>query len=119
DSLTVAFGDSADLHPPHVVDVSQFHDLFYAFPSLRSGHPANLGHEVQVGLDRHLGVQGHGLGKIANTASHFQRFGEDVVAVYRRGSRRRGKNPAKNAHGRGFSGAIWSEEPENLARLNV
>ena len=119
DALAIAFRDPANLHVAHVVDVGQLHHLVDARAAIPARNPAEMRHKKQVILHAHLRIQRDGLGKIADTATCLQGLAENVVPGNRGGAGGRRQIPTKNAHGRRLSGAIWSEESEDLAVLDV
>src|SRR5437588_9124166 len=81
-------------------------------------HAPQAAHQAQVVGHPHLAVQGRGLGQVADAEARLDRAFEDVVAGDA-GTSRAGRQVAgEDAHGRGLSRAVGTEEPQDLPAGN-
>ena len=72
DALLIALGQLADTRGAHVFDVAHLEDVLEPLANAARGQALELGHEGEVALDRHFGVQWHTLRQVADALAHFQ-----------------------------------------------
>src|SRR4029453_4444836 len=119
DALPVPLREGADQPVLDVGDRATVHHVGDPAPAIRPRHPLHLGHELEVGGDAHLGVEGHALRQIADPAPHLQGLAEYVAPGDTGRAARRRHETGENAHGRGFPGSVWSEEAHDLTRRDA
>ena len=90
-----------------------------AVAPLGGRHALDLGDEVQVLADGHVGVEGRRLGQVARAALRLDRVFEDVIpgddGLALGGRHVSGEDP----HRRRLAGAVRAEEAEDLASLDA
>ena len=81
----------------------------------RARHAAQAGAEVEVFVDRELGIDRRLLGQVAD--HRLRRFGhvEQVVVADRDAPRRGREHAGEHLHGGRLAGAVGAEEAEHLA----
>ena len=116
DALPVALRELAAVAVRHVSDPGFLHHGVDAIVDV-GAHALDLRDEPQVIAHGHVGIEGRGLREISGPALGFERMIEDVVAGDR-GLALSGRHVAgDDPHGGGLAGAVWAQEPENLARI--
>ena len=119
DALLVAFRQLAAQAVRHVVDAGALHHCLDALAPLAARHPLDLGDELEIFDDAHVGVERRRLRQIAGAAFGLDRLVEDVEpgddGVAFRGRHVAGQDP----HRRRLAGAVRSEEAEDLPALDA
>ena len=83
--------------------------------ALAIAQAAHRGDELQVAERRHVAVEWDVLRQVADAPAHLHAVCEDIVAGDD-GAAGSGRHEAgEDAHGSGFAGAVWAQEPGHLA----
>jgi len=116
--LAVALRQLGDEAVAHALQPAAADDPFQHDRQVGFGYALDPGHELQVFAHGELGVERDVLGQIADLALHRHRLLEHVEAAHPAGAPRGGHVTGQDAHGRGLAGAVWPEEPQDLAALD-
>jgi hypothetical protein len=95
-------------------EVHQLEQLVDALLALLRRHVVELGIDAEVLFERQVGIAGQRLRNYANPAPHLVRLFRHVVARNVRRARRNRDQRRHHADERGFSGAVRTEQSENL-----
>src|SRR5581483_8854437 len=116
--LLVALRELAYELAAHVFDLTGVQSVLEPLADAARRQPLEPGDELEVRLDRHLGVERHRFGQIADALPGLQRLAEHVVAGHSHGPRGRRHEAGDDAHGGRLSGPIGTQKAEDLALLH-
>ena len=89
------------------------------FAEVAGVHAAEGAGEIEVALDRHVGVEGDGFRQIADELAGLAGVFHHVEAADGGGAAGGGDESGDDAHGGGLAGAIGAEESHGLPLLNL
>ncbi len=87
--------------------------------ALRARHPEEIGIEVEILVDREVGVEPEALGHVGEPGLHGLRVGDHRDAVEDRVAGARPEDAGEHAQGGRLAGAVGADEPEELAGPHV
>ena len=79
----------------------------------------DLGDELEVPVDGHVGIERRILGQVADAALHLERLLEDVEAGDLGGAGSGGQEAGQDAHGGRLAGAVAAQKAQDFALGNV
>ena len=103
----------------HVGDARALHHRRHALLALPGRHPFDTRDEVEVLPDGHVGVERRRFREVAGPPLGVDRMIEHVEAGHHGAPFRRRHVAGQDAHGRGLSGAVRPQEPENFPPLHA
>jgi ABC-type sugar transport system permease subunit len=113
-ALAIAFREIPDQAALHLVHAAEFHHRADFAGALAPCNALHFSDEVQVAADGHFPVQRYVLWQIADPLADFERLRKDIVASDHRVATTGRHKPRQDTHGGRFTGAVGSQETQNL-----
>jgi hypothetical protein len=118
-ALAVAFGKLADRLVHDLVDAAQVAELADAAQIAGGVQAAQIGHEPQVVEHQHVMVQGGRFRQVAEDFFDFQKLVLNAIVPYLNATGSGLQETGQHAQRGGLAGAVGTEQPQDLASLDV